>query len=247
MASKEPFLPLSTEDDLENPKYNLQPPVPSAVNYNSNSSSQQPQSMQPMSSITGGSNANFAVAQPMALDTNNNHDDYFPDSSNRHLLCCNCCCDFRRAVLIVNGISIGLKLLAMFGVAIGFSYIDKNLDDIENDLSDDNVRKQVDEWFKSGLATWIEAGAEILLVSMVGLHACGIYGALQFKKWGVLVAGITFAVELVVALISMDLGSIVLQASFLYPHFFMYQLMVAGIMNEVNYHKIASCCGERHM
>ena len=132
MASKEPFLPLSTEDDLENPKYNLQPPVPSAVNYNSNSSSQQPQSMQPMSSITGGSNANFAVAQPMALDTNNNHDDYFPDSSNRHLLCCNCCCDFRRAVLIVNGISIGLKLLAMFGVAIGFSYIDKNLDDIES-------------------------------------------------------------------------------------------------------------------
>jgi len=33
----------------------------------------------------------------------------------------------------------------------------------------------------------------------------------------------------------------------LYPHLIMYKEMKEGIMTELNYHKIAHCCGERNM
>jgi len=52
---------------------------------------------------------------------------------------------------------------------------------------------------------------------------------------------------LFVGIVTFDIGNIIVSALFLYPHYFMHKLMKAGIMTDYNYHKIASCCGDRQM
>lgn len=255
MASKEPFLPVPTEEDPENMMGSMS--VPTAATYN------------PVVHGSNASNANVSGSIPTATPydpsyrTNNNpgsmggsmsmsfdatgQNDFQDNTSNYHTLCFNCCCDFRRAVLIVNGISIGLKLMAMIGVVFFVHYLNDNLDDIENDIDDDSTRKQVDSMFKSGQVAGFEWFFEILETVGVAIHACGIYGALQYKQWGIIVAGSAFALQFVIAFFSMDFGSIVVSALMLYPHVYMLILMKAGIMTPQNYHKIANCCGDRIM
>lgn len=251
MASKEPFLPVPTEEDPENMMGSMA--VPTAATYNpvvpgSHASNTVPAGMSYDPSYRTNNPGSMAGSMSMSFDATATGENGFPDNAiNRHTLCCNCCCDFRRAVLIVNGISIGIKLMAMIGVVFFVHYLNDNLEDIENDLDDDNTRKQVDSMFKSGQVAGFEWFFEILETIAIAIHACGIYGALQFKQWGIIVAGSIFALQFVVSFFSMDFGSILISGLMLYPHVCMFNLMKAGIMTPQNYHKVASCCGDRHM
>lgn len=222
MASKEPFLPLPTED-LET----AMPSVPTVANYSPAPTGQ------------------TSFGEPMSVDVTGEY--FAPNSSNYPTLCCGCCCDFRRAVLIINGISIGMKLLIMMGVAIVFSYIGENLDDFEKDIDDDDTRQTVDTFFTSGTGLGVEILFDTFESISIGLHACGIYGALKFKKWGIIVAGVAYALQLLSGVISADFGNMVVSSLFLYPHVQMYNLIKVGIMTDYNYHKVASCCGDKHM
>jgi len=181
-------------------------------------------------------------------------DDQFPNSNNdsstnhhQNVLFCKICCDFRRAVLVVNSISIVLKLLIMVGLGLHITYVGNNLDELESDIDDENEREQVDAFVKSGAMVVVEAVLEVLETVSIGLHACGIYGALNFKQWGIVTAGIAYTFQLFVGVVTGDIYNIALSAFFLYPHVYMYKLMKVGIMTESNYHKIASCCGDRKM
>lgn len=255
MASKEPFLPVPTEEDPESMMGSMS--IPTAATYNpvgpgSHASNANVSGSIPMATTydpsyrTGNPGSMAGSTMSMSFDATGGSG--FPDNAfNEHTLCFNCCCDFRRAVLIVNGISIGLKLMAMIGVVFFVHYLNDNLDDIENDIDDDATRKQVDSMFKSGQVAGLEWFFEIIETIAVGIHACGIYGALQFKQWGIVVAGSIFGLQLVVAFFSMDFLNILVSALMLYPHVCMYNLMKAGIMTPQNYHKVASCCGDTHM
>lgn len=191
--------------------------------------------------------SNDAFARSLSVETGGIDQLYPNGSADQHVLCCNCCCDFRRAVLVVNGISIVLKLVIILGMAIGASYVGNNLDEIESDIQDDDAREQMDAFVKTGGMAIVETVLEALETISIGLHACGIYGALNFKQWGIITAGVAYTVQLLVGLVTMDIYNIVLSASFLYPHWFMYKLMRAGVMTDSNYHNIASCCGDRRM
>lgn len=246
MASKEPFLPLATEEDPENP---MGMSIPTAATYT-----------QPAASVPGPVPAatpyNPAYRQgipgsiqgsSMSFETGGENFSQDNIAGNHHTQCFNCCCDFRRAVLIVNGITIGFKLLAMVGVVFFVNYLNNNLEDIENDMNDDQVRKQVDEMFKSGQVAGLEWLFEIIEFISIGLHGCGIYGALKFKRWGIIVAGTMYALSFVTAIFSMDIVNIVVSGLLVYPHYCMYTLMKDGIMTPHNYHKVASCCGEQQL
>mmetsp|Transcript_14577 Transcript_14577/g.40510 ORF Transcript_14577/g.40510 Transcript_14577/m.40510 type:complete len:211 (-) Transcript_14577:259-891(-) len=174
-------------------------------------------------------------------------DDLGFNTSNHHLLFCGVCCDHRRAVLVVNAISIAFRLLAMIIVVIGASFFNKNLDEIEAEVTDDQYRKQLDEFAKEGGIQIVEAIFEFFFAISILLHACGIYGALQFKQWGIITAASTYALSFLSALISMNLLDIIMSGLFLYPHIYMLKLMREGIMTDYNYHKIATCCGSRHL
>lgn len=225
MASREAFLPVPTEEDVER----------NAV----------PQYKIPTYSPTGAASASTGnVVEHMNVEASV-VDDAFPNTVSQHMLCCNCCCDFRRAVLIVNGIGILLKLLEMLGIALIATYVSKNVDSIENDMDDDDAVKTLDSIVKGGLLGMFELIIEVLETITIGLYACGIYGALKFKEWGIITAACAYSFQLFIGIISMDFGNIIVTALFLYPHYFMLKLMRAGIMTEFNYHKFASCCGDR--
>lgn len=221
MVSKEAFIPLATGEDPETgvPTYNPNGP--------------------------GSSSYGVVAAESMSIGQAGD-DGAFPNNSSHHLLFCNCCCDHRRAVLVVNGITIGFNIIGMIFVAIMASYVGKNLDDIEADLEDDE-RKEVDAFVKEGGVAMLEFLIEAFGIVSIGLHCCGIYGALNFKQWGIITAGVTYAVALLLGVISLDFSTIIMSGLFLYPHIFMYKLMKEGIMTDYNYHKIASCCGSRQM
>lgn len=222
MNNQDTFLPLSTDEDAEH---------------------QQGFSVPNYRPINPGSNGTFAGS----LSVDATGDNALNNSAGHNVLCCNCCCDFRRAVLVVNGISMGLKLLIMVGVAVGVSYVGNNLDNIESEIQDDDAREEMDAFVKTGLMALHEEFFEAFEIISIGLHACGIYGALKFKRWGVITAGIAYAIQMANGIFLKDIADILLSILFLYPHYYMYKLMKAGVMTDSNYHKIASCCGDRKM
>lgn len=217
MSNKEAFIPVPTEEDSQVPSY--RPDGPGSQNF----------------------------AGSLSVETGLSGDLGFPNSGDQHLLFCGVCCDHRRAVLAVNAITIGLQILSMIIVSIAASFVTKNLDDIEADLNDDEFRKDMDGFVKEGGMQMVEAIVDVFAIVSIGLHGCGIYGALQFKQWGIITAGCAYAVNLLLALFTMDIGNVVISGLFLYPHYFMLKLMKEGVMTDYNYHKIASCCGNRQM
>jgi hypothetical protein len=217
MVSNEAFLPVPTEEDSASVP-TYRPDGPGSQTY----------------------------AGSLSVEDGNDLGEGFPNSGNRHMLFCGCC-DFRRAVLAINGITIVFKIIMMIVVAIMASFVTKNLDDIEKDMDDDQVRKTADDFVKGGGMEILEAVVEIFGIISIALHLCGIYGALKFKQWGIITAGSTFALSFLFGLLSMDIGAMIFAGLGLYPHYFMYQLMKEGIMTDYNYHKIASCCGDKKM
>ena len=157
------------------------------------------------------------------------------------------CCDCRRAVLVVNGITITLNILSMIIVAIGFGFINKNVDDIEADMSDDAAKKELDEFVKGGNLAIVETLLEFFVAISIGLHACGVYGALKFKQWGVMTAAVAYGLALFLNLLAFNILDIILAGVFLYPHIYLIKEMKEGIMTDYNYHNVASCCGSRNM
>jgi hypothetical protein len=188
-------------------------------------------------------------ALPFEID-----DEILPNTAKYHMYFCGCCCDFRRAVLVVNGISIVLRILLMVGVAILPSYVAKNLDDIESTINDDETRKQVDTFAKSGNLVVLAAIVEVVEVVAIGFAAIGIYGALKFKQWGIITALTFYAFSMLLVMMSIRADNIIpsfvnlsFAAVFVYPHVCMLILMRAGIMTNSNLHNIAKCCGDRRV
>mmetsp|Transcript_13864 Transcript_13864/g.28122 ORF Transcript_13864/g.28122 Transcript_13864/m.28122 type:complete len:218 (-) Transcript_13864:255-908(-) len=217
MTSKDAFLPVPTEEDSAIPTY--RPDGPGSQSF----------------------------AGSLSVEDGGGNDLGLSNTRNRDFLFCGVCCDYRRAVLVVNGITIGLLLMDMILVAIMTSYVEKNLPGIEHDISDDMVRYQLDGFVKEGGMQFTEAFVDGFGIVSIGLHGCGIYGALQFKQWGIITAGCTYAVFLILGIFSTNFPAVVMNSLFLYPHYYMLKLMKEGIMTDYNYHKIASCCGNRRM
>ena len=233
----EKFLPLATGEDPETgiPTYN----------YPNNAG-------RPGSSTTGTAasyNNSYSVvsSSTTGLNISGSEEPNSSSSSSSSHLFCNCCCDCRRACLVINAISIVLKIVMICIVGIGGKYISNNIQQIETDIDDDAYRKQVDQFVEEGGIQIVETVVDFFSMISIGLHICGIYGALQFKQWGIIVAGSTYTVSLLFGVLALDFGAVVMGGLFLYPHIMMYKEMKEGIMTEYNYHKIAHCCGNRNM
>lgn len=168
------------------------------------------------------------------------------NSDNFHLVCCNCCCDFRRAVVAVNGLVVGFRILGLlFLVALGSDLFAAALQQAEASTQDDEVREQMEAFGTEENIAIMETVAVLYEVVTIGLFACGIYGALKFKRWGIIAAGCTYSVELAFALFSLNIPGAIALSFVVYPHWQMNKLMNAGIMTPDNYNNIDNCCGNR--
>jgi len=218
MASNEKFLPLPTEEPVGFPVIPTYTP--------------------------SGPGSNLAGS--LSVDAGDNVNE-ISGTTDQHMMCCVVCCDFRRAVLVMDSIAIVLKLLEMVGVAVMANYVNKNTAELESQFDDDEIINELESMADNGTMAVLEGFVEVFDFFAIILYICGIYGALNFKRWGIITALSSHAVMMGFGLLVMDFGSIIFHGLVVYPHVFMLRQMSSGFMTDYNYHKIASCCGDRKM
>eukprot|EP00980_Cylindrotheca_fusiformis_P009091 scaffold1965_cov110-Cylindrotheca_fusiformis.AAC.14 len=145
--------------------------------------------------------------------------------------CCGCCCDTRRAVIVVNIISLSFAALAVFSM----SMLANNL--YTSQFDDDQVQAAFDEI--DGTAVGISIG--VVVVGMI-CNACGIYGAYKFHKVFIIVAALWYFADFIRAVVFLDVGGAVMTGFFLYPHVVFYQEVSKGIMSPASYPQEQQCC-----
>jgi hypothetical protein len=165
------------------------------------------------------------------------------NSNRENHLFCGCCCDVRRATLVVNAITITMNVLFMILLFFGVNFVAKNADQFTEDMDDDQAKQDFEKLAENGSLQLIEVFVDIFLFVSIFLHACGIYGALKFKTWGVTVAAVSYAIAFLINLISLSPINIFISGLFFYPHVILLKEMKEGIMTDYNYPNIASCCG----
>ena len=165
--------------------------------------------------------------------------------NGQHLQCCGCCCDFRRAVIAVNSVAIGIGSLALVSALIAIGILGADAEDME-DMGDMDV----------------DIGDEIALMEIItliigsipiALYACGIYGGIYYKRWGIITAAVAHTLNMLVSVyefVALKIPNVgfIYSGFFLYPHYFMLKQMNSGLLSPQNYHKVANCCcGDRKM
>ncbi len=161
-----------------------------------------------------------------------------------HLYFLNCCCDFRRAVLVFNGITIILRLFLMIALAVIASYVVNHVDEVEAAMDDDEAKQALETAVDSGMVPLLEAVLDVLWGVGIVFAGIAVYGALQFKRWAIVTALWFYGVCLVITILALDVPDTLFYGLAVYAHWHMNKLMKAEIMTDENYHNIASCCGK---
>lgn len=146
-------------------------------------------------------------------------------------LCCGCCCDTRRAVIVVNIISLALASLAVLSLAVLSS------EKYAAQFDDDEMQAALDEL--DGVAVGVSIGVAVLGMLC---NAAGLIGAFKFNNIGIIVAAIWYAAECLRSLFFFDLAGAIMAGFFAYPHIVFYQEMKRGIMTPGNYQNEEKCC-----
>ena len=143
-----------------------------------------------------------------------------------------CMCDMRRAVIIVNIISLIFVTIGVITFCVLFSskYRDR-FDD------DDDVQEDFDE-----LDRWRGALIAILVLGFI-IHISGIVGGARFSRWMVLMPGVWLSLGCIFNLFALNIGAAVVCGLFAYPHFIFFREIQMGIMSKENYiNETQSCC-----
>jgi hypothetical protein len=146
-------------------------------------------------------------------------------------ICCGCCCDTRRAVIVVNIISMTFAALAIFSISMMTSAR------YAAQFDDDEMQAALDEL--DGKVVGMTIGFAV--VGMI-CNAVGLYGATKYNNLGIIVASLWYTAECVRSLVFLDIAGAVMAGFFLYPHVVFYQEMNKGLMTPVNYPNEEQCC-----
>jgi hypothetical protein len=150
--------------------------------------------------------------------------------------CCKCCCDTRRAVIVVNIISMTFAALAVLSISI----LANTQYAAQLDVDDDELQAALDEM--DGAALGITIG-----VAVIGMicNACGIFGAYKFHKISTVISGLWYFAQCIRACYNYDLAGLVIDGFFMYPHVVFYQEVSNGIMSPASYpqeQRSCNCC-----
>ena len=142
--------------------------------------------------------------------------------------CCGCCCDMRTAVIWVNVVSLILTapvamlfILAEVEMNSGIDLTGAN-STFYQDNNDDQLRNQTIEAMAQ-----IEDSSNSVIVTAISFvvirmlcSAIGIYGAVKYKAWPVMVSLVVYILEFIVNIIISHFVGLIMPAFFVYPHFF---------------------------
>ena len=107
----------------------------------------------------------------------------------------------------------------------------------EDDIDDDVV---LEDLAKAQQYIWVP----IMISCICIIFSClGVYGAMKFNGPMVIAAGVWYCISIILSLLGGDIGGVIIQIIFVYPHAVFYQEMKKGIMTEQNYpNEKHSCC-----
>jgi len=150
--------------------------------------------------------------------------------------CCGGCCDMRRAIIIVNLIDVAICVF----YAVYFAFLAKAVEDDSMENKFDAATQAKVE----GIMLKAEHVFIILALIKTPLNGLGMYGALKFTAWPVMVALVAYCVEVVMTLFARNIGGLFLAGFFAYPHVVFLRQLKSGIMSEANYptEKHSCCC-----
>jgi hypothetical protein len=137
-------------------------------------------------------------------------------------LCCGSCCDLVRAVVIVDIIFIGLTILFVV-----FLSLDKNFDP---------------NWIVDEFGSTLEYS---LAYGGIPFALIGIFGAVRFYKWAVLITAIWYCIILIISAVFGAIGRSLISAFFSYPHIHLFVSVHRGKTTPENYGVTEKycCCG----
>jgi hypothetical protein len=146
---------------------------------------------------------------------------------------CGGCCDVRRAVVIVNIISITFASLGIVTMVALMTATSASYDD-------DGVQEAMTAFNEANLSMGLAIA--MIAIKLVA-NGLGIYGAVTYNIWMVGVSLSVYCVDFVMGVVALNIFSMVMVALFAYPHFFFIKEVRSGIMSEANYvNEKQSCC-----
>lgn len=148
--------------------------------------------------------------------------------------CCGGCCDVRRATIVVDIIHACLIGMSLMSVLAAHNLASSNA--VVYD--DDTMAAALDEFKNQPMGVFLASTAIQVVAAL-----CGIAGAVKFNVPLVGVAAASYVVQIILALIRLDVIGLIYPGFFLYPHVFLIKEMRAGIMTPENYpNEKHSCC-----
>lgn len=145
--------------------------------------------------------------------------------------CCGCCCDTRRAVIVVNIISLSFGALAVLSLLMVTS------DKYAQQFDDDETQTALNEI--DGAAVGMTIGFALIGIICNG---AGLFGAIKFNKWGIIIAGLWYVAECIRSLVFFDVIGAIVAGFFAYPHAYFYIEMNEGVMTRMRYPNEQRCC-----
>jgi len=190
------------------------------------------------------------------------------ESDRKSVICCGCCCDVLRACIIVNILNfvyiIFMFFFAWWGIALWgnleMTNNNGNADDDDDTTTNNNVLymddgdvnyqnyDDDDDFYMMEQAQQKEKSLWITKLSIV-VQLCGILfttlgiiGAAKFNKCLVLVCGIWYMIDGMVAGYYLVWPSLFLKAFFAYPHIALYMALKSGSIAPHRYMIERHCC-----
>jgi hypothetical protein len=151
------------------------------------------------------------------------------------------CCDMRRAVVIVNVVDIAICIFYALYFALLAEAVEETPDDAFNGGGGGGgtSKAQIE-----GVMIRMEHVFIILSAIKIPLNGLGIYGALKFKHWPVMVALVAYSIQVFLHVFSFSFGGLLLSGFFAYPHVVFLKELKSGVMSEMNYptERFSCCC-----
>ncbi len=166
-------------------------------------------------------------------------------NSARHLYFLNCCCDFRKAVIMLNVLTIVMRILFIIIFFALANYATNNLYEVEAAIDDDALRGTVETVVESGMMPIVEAIVGVLGSIGIAFGGVAVYGAVWFRRRAIVVALWWYVFCLVMVCVALDILDAIFYALLVYAHWNMAKLMRDGVMTAANYSTIAACCGKK--
>lgn len=160
-----------------------------------------------------------------------------PQKGRENHLYFGCCCDVRRAVLILNILTIVMSFVSMIVFFVFVRMTQDHASEITEEMSED----MSEEDFKTYLNVF-EGFMDAFMLISIFLHAFGVHGALKYKTWAIKVAAVAYGIPFTWAVLNFDFVTFILGGVFLYPHIVLIKEIETGVMTSYNYENVQACC-----